>query len=121
MVLSYYLVVVAIFCVDEHELFVTLKIMFFFFCAKPNQANPSQAEASQAKPSQAEASQAKPTDAAEKRNKLDLLWIYNRFTMCFSWICNGFTMNFRWICNGFPVQFQWNGNDLNAVSHALVY
>ena len=61
MVLSYYLVVVAIFCVDEHELFVTLKIMFFFFCAKPNQANPSQAEASQANPSQAEASQAKPT------------------------------------------------------------
>jgi hypothetical protein len=82
MVLSYYLVVVAIFCVDEHELSVTSRNYVLFFA--PSQTKQIRAKLKQAKPIRAKPSQAKPTDAGEQRNKLDLLWIYNRFTMCFS-------------------------------------
>jgi len=91
MVLSYYLVVVAIFCVDEHELFVTLKVMFFFFA--PSQTKQIRAKLKQAKPSRAKLRQAKPSRPMQPRNGTN-------------WICYGFTIDLQCVSHGFAMDLQ---------------
>ena len=73
-----------------------------FFCAKPNQAKPSQSEPSWSKPSQSEPSWSKPSQADPMQASNGTNWICYEFTIDLQCVSHEFTPDLQWIYKHMP-------------------